>query len=181
MKFIETKIPQVLLIEPRVFEDKRGFFLECYSKEAFERQGISTEFVQDNHSASAKGVLRGLHYQMGPDPQAKLVRVIRGEVFDVVVDIRKGSKTFGRYVSHVLSAKNKKIVYVPAGFAHGFLALENWTELHYKTSSPYRPQYEGGIIWNDPTVGIRWPKIKGKFIFSDKDQKNPTLEEFSRL
>ena len=177
MKFTQTDLPGVIIIEPKVFQDARGAFFENYNKEVFRENGIREEFVQDNHSISSRGVLRGLHYQTGPKAQSKLVRVIRGEAFDVVIDIRKDSKTFGRYISHTLSAENKKMMYIPVGFAHGFLALKEDTEFLYKVSCVYSPEAERGVIWNDPTVKISWPKLETGFILSDKDKKNPTLKE----
>ena len=177
MKFTSTVIPDVLLIEPEVRADSRGFFLESYRKEEFERHGIHGEFVQDNHSASVKGVLRGLHYQTAPKAQAKLVRVIRGEVFDVAVDIRPGSPTFGRHVSQILSAENKKILYVPAGFAHGYLTLSDEAEFLYKVSEVYSPAHERGIRWDDPDIRVPWMKLDLPYSLSDKDKKFPSLKE----
>ena len=176
MKFIPTDLPGVMMIEPRAFKDDRGFFFESYNKEIFSKNGIHEEFVQDNHSVSHRGVLRGLHYQVAPKAQSKLVGVVRGEAFDVVVDIRKGSKTFGRYVSHLLSAENGKMLYIPVGFAHGFLALKEDTEFLYKVSYLYSPEAERGVIWNDASIGIQWPKLEVEFILSDKDKKNPALK-----
>ncbi len=176
MKFIQTKIPDVIIIEPEVRGDARGFFFESYHKEIFSRQGIKLEFVQDNHSASAKGVLRGLHYQVEPRAQAKLVRVMRGEAFDVAVDVRKGSKTFGQYVGDTLSAENKKMLYIPPGFAHGFLALKDDTEFLYKVSDFYSPDHERGILWNDPAIGIEWPKLDVAYNLSERDKKFPLLK-----
>lgn len=176
IKFTPTKIPEVILIEPVVFTDRRGFFYETYQKELFAEHGIRTEFVQDNHSCSAKGIVRALHYQLKPKEQAKLVRVVRGEAFDVALDIRKGSRTFGQHVSHILNAENKKAVYVPAGFAHGFCALKDGTELIYKVSSAYSPDHERGILWDDPALGIEWPKLDVGYVLSDKDKRHPTLK-----
>lgn len=176
MKFIRTQVPGVILIEPDVFDDKRGFFFEFYSKELFAKNGITVDFVQDNHSKSAKGVLRGMHFQIPPKAQAKLVKVIKGSAFDVVVDIREGSQTFGKFVSHVLSAENKKMLYVPVGFAHGFCALEEGTEFLYKVSDFYSAKHERGIIWNDSAIDIPWPKIEGGYILSEKDKKYPPLK-----
>ena len=176
MKFTPTKIPDVILIEPTVFSDSRGFFFESYSKEIFSRNGISVEFVQDNHSSSARGVLRGLHYQVRPKEQAKLVRVVSGAAFDVVVDIRRGSRTFGKFVAHQLTAENKKMVYVPVGFAHGFYVLKDSTEFLYKVSSPYSPEHERGILWNDPELGIPWPKLDVDYVISEKDKRHPALK-----
>ena len=177
MKFIPTEIPDVILIEPRTFPDGRGFFFESYRKDIFEKNGVRADFVQDNHSRSAKGVLRGLHYQVAPKEQAKLVRAVRGAAFDVVVDIRRASKTFGRWVGQVLSEQNKNMLFIPAGFAHGFLALEEGTELVYKVSDVYSPEHERGIRWNDPGIGIVWPDAGGPFQLSDKDKKYPALKE----
>ena len=176
MKFIQTSLPGVVLIQPAAFEDARGFFFESYRKDIFARNGIPTEFVQENHSRSARGVLRGLHYQTGPKAQAKLMRVVKGEAFDVVVDIRKSSKTFGKYVCTTLNAENKTMVYVPAGFAHGFCALEDGTEFIYKTSNTYSPESEHGILWNDPSIGIPWPKLDIPYVLSEKDQRNSPLQ-----
>ena len=177
MKFISTPLEGVLVIEQVVFSDARGSFCETYSAEPFHANGVADIFVQDNHSISAKGVLRGLHYQIEPKAQAKLVRVVQGEAFDVVVDIRPGSKTFGRFVAEVLSAANRKMLYVPKGFAHGFLALTDGTELLYKVSDYYSPSHERGILWNDPAVGIPWPKLVGGALLSDKDKKYPLLSQ----
>ena len=177
MKFIPTKIPDVILIEPKVFSDERGFFFESYLKDAFRQHGIISDFVQDNHSRSTKGVLRGLHYQVAPKEQAKLVRVTRGEAFDVVVDIRQDSKTFGQWVGHLLNEEKKNMLFVPAGFAHGFLALKDGTELLYKVSDVYSPAHERGIRWDDPAIGIAWPRINAPFFLSEKDKKYPFLKE----
>ena len=179
MKFIPTEIPDVILIEPKVFPDGRGFFFESYRKDLFEKNGIHTDFVQDNHSRSAKGVLRGLHYQVAPKEQAKLVCATRGAAFDVVVDIRKGSKTFGQWVGNVLSEEKKNLLYIPAGFAHGFLALEDGTELSYKVSDVYSPLHERGILWNDPGIGIVWPECGAPVLLSEKDKKYPVLKDVS--
>ena len=158
MKVIETKIPGLLIIEPRVFGDERGFFFESYNEKAFnEATGIAPRFVQDNHSKSVKGVLRGLHYQLPPRAQGKLVRVVQGEVFDVAVDIRKGSPTYGQWVGEVLSAENKKQLWIPPGFAHGFLTLSDTAEFLYKTTDYWSPEHERAIIWNDATLKIEWP------------------------
>jgi dTDP-4-dehydrorhamnose 3,5-epimerase len=177
MKFIPLNIPDVILIEPDVFEDARGFFYESYREDIFAQNGITTKFVQDNHSRSTKGVLRGLHYQVGQKAQTKLVRVVRGEVFDVAVDIRKGSKTFGKYVGQVLSEKNKRMMYIPPGFAHGYLTLEDNTEFLYKCSDFYSPSHERGLIWNDSDINIQWPKLKADYILSEKDGKYPFLKD----
>ena len=157
MNIIKAEIPEVLIIEPRVFEDSRGFFYESYNKKSFsEKTGIREEFVQDNHSKSAENVLRGLHYQI-QQPQGKLVRVITGEVFDVAVDIRRRSPTFGKWVGFTLSAGNKRMTWIPKGFAHGFLVLSAHAELLYKTTDYYAPEYEQCIIWDDPALAIKWP------------------------
>jgi len=177
MKFLKTAIPGIILIEPDIFRDERGFFFENYHKEIFSKNGIRVEFVQDNHSASAKGVLRGLHYQTAPKTQCKLVRAVRGEVFDVVVDIRKGSKTYGRVVSHILNEDNHRMLFIPEGFAHGFLTLKDGTEFLYKVSEFYSPAHERGILWNDPAISIPWPKLDVEMIVSEKDKKHPTLKE----
>ena len=177
MKFTSTAIRDVLLIEPKVFEDRRGFFMETYRRDAFAAQGINTDFVQINHSQSVRHTLRGLHYQIG-HPQGKLVRVLRGEVFDVVVDIRFGSPTFGRWVSEVLSARNKKQLYVPVGFAHGFCVLSKEAELLYYCTDYYHPQGEKGIIWNDPDLDILWPTPEP--LLSAKDQRNLRFRDIAR-
>lgn len=157
MKVTPTAIPEVLVIEPKVFGDDRGFFFESFNQKAFqEATGLDVAFVQDNHSKSAKNVLRGLHYQV-VQPQGKLVRVVQGEVFDVAVDIRKGSKTYGQWVGEILSAENKKQFWVPPGFAHGFLTLSDTAEFLYKTTDYYAPEHERAILWNDETLSIDWP------------------------
>ena len=164
-----TALPDVLLIEPKVFGDARGFFFESYNRRTFaEAAGLDVDFVQDNHSRSARGVLRGLHYQI-QQPQGKLVRVVAGVVFDVAVDIRKASPTFGQWVGVELSAENKKMVWVPPGFAHGFLVLSEVAEFLYKTTDYYAPSYERSIAWNDPDIGIAWP-LAGTPLLSAKDQ-----------
>lgn len=169
MQITQTEIPDVLVLEPRVFGDDRGFFLESYNTKVFrEKVGITEHFVQDNHSRSAKNVLRGLHYQI-QQSQGKLVRVIVGEVFDVAVDLRKSSKTFGRWVGVHLSAENKRQIWIPAGFAHGFMVLAEATEVLYKTTDYYAPQHERTILWNDPDLAIAWP-IAVEPILSAKDQ-----------
>jgi dTDP-4-dehydrorhamnose 3,5-epimerase len=168
LKITATSLPDVLLIEPKVFQDERGFFLESYQKEKFKGAGIDAEFVQDNHSKSCQGTLRGLHYQIR-QPQGKLVRVIAGEVFDVAVDIRKSSPTFGKWVGDYLSAKNKRMLWVPVGFAHGFYVTTPEAEVLYKASDYYAPQWERCIIWNDPEIGIAWPLHGEVPIISAKD------------
>ncbi|MDI6716565.1 MAG: dTDP-4-dehydrorhamnose 3,5-epimerase [Actinomycetota bacterium] len=172
--FTPLEIPEVLLIEPLVFSDERGFFMECYNKKDFKVHGFTREFVQDNHSKSAKGVLRGLHYQKKPMAQGKLVRCVKGLIFDVAVDIRTGSPTFGKWVSAILSEENKKMLWIPRGFAHGFIALEDGTEVIYKVDNYYSPQDDRGIIWNDPDIGVKWP-IENP-ILSEKDLALPLLK-----
>ena len=158
MNVIDTAIPDVKIIEPRVFGDERGFFFESFNQRAFEEAtGVSVNFVQDNHSRSSKGVLRGLHYQLPPKAQGKLVRVVQGEVFDVAVDIRKSSPTFGKWVGEILSAENKKQLWIPVGFAHGFVVLSDTAEFLYKTADYYAPAHERSILWNDATLRIQWP------------------------
>ena len=153
-----TAISEVLLIEPKVFGDERGFFFESFNARAFEQAtGLDVTFVQDNHSKSAKNVLRGLHYQLPPKAQGKLVRVVQGEVFDVAVDLRKGSKTFGRWVAQILSARNKQQLWIPPGFAHGFLTLSEGAEFLYKTTDYYSPEHERSLLWCDSELGIHWP------------------------
>lgn len=156
MNFLASELPDVLILQPRVFEDERGFFLESYQKERFAAAGISFEFVQDNHSLSLRGVLRGLHYQIR-QPQGKLVRVISGEVFDVAVDIRRSSPAFGQWMGVNLSAENKTMLWIPPGFAHGFYVLSEQAEVLYKATDYYAPQWERTILWSDPALGIRWP------------------------
>jgi dTDP-4-dehydrorhamnose 3,5-epimerase len=158
MKVSDTKISDVKIIEPTVFEDERGFFFESFNHKKFEEAtGRSVQFVQDNHSMSSKGVLRGLHYQLPPHAQGKLVRVVHGEVFDVAVDIRKSSPTYGQWVAETLSAENKKQLWIPEGFAHGFLTLSETAEFLYKTTDYFAPACELSIVWNDPVIGIQWP------------------------
>lgn len=170
MKVIQTSIPEVLILEPRVFGDARGFFLESYNQRIFsEATGLAPEFVQDNHSRSARGVLRGLHYQIH-QPQGKLVRVTAGEVYDVAVDLRKSSRTFGRWVGEYLSAENKRMMWVPEGFAHGFLVLSEHAEFLYKTTDYYAPEHERCIRWDDPELGIEWP-LQGPPLLSAKDMQ----------
>lgn len=172
--FKRLKIPDVLLIEPKVFKDERGFFMEVYKASEFEKFGIKN-FVQENISFSVKGVLRGLHYQKNPYAQGKLVRAVKGEIFDVAVDIRKGSPTFGKYVSEILSEENKRMLYIPEGFAHGFCVLSDNAIVNYLTTSEYAPQADRGIIWNDKDIGIEWP-IKDVQV-SEKDKRHPELRD----
>ena len=176
MKIISTAIPDVLLIEPKVFQDERGFFLESYQKKQFQEAGIDMDFVQDNHSKSCRGTLRGLHYQIR-QPQGKLVHVIAGEVFDVAVDIRQSSPTFGQWVGDYLSAENKRMLWVPAGFAHGFYVTSLDAEVLYKASDYYAPQWERSIIWNDPTIGVHWPIQDELPILSVRDGMGKLLSE----
>jgi len=174
MKVTATAIADVLIVEPKVFGDARGFFFESFNQKAFNQAtGLNLNFVQDNHSRSAKGVLRGLHYQI-QQPQGKLVRVVRGAVFDVAVDIRKGSPTFGQWVGIELTEENHKQLWIPAGFAHGFLVTSESAEFLYKTTDYYAPEHERCIAWNDPTIGIQWP-IQGEPSLSAKDQQALTL------
>ncbi len=168
-QFTPLEIQDVILITPKVFEDERGFFLESYREEHFAAAGITVRFVQDNHSASTQGVLRGLHYQI-KQAQGKLVRVIAGEIYDVVVDLRRSSSTFGRWVGVTLSAQNKNQVWVPPGFAHGFYVISPLAEILYKTSDYYAPQFERTLLWNDPALAIPWPLVNGMSpILSNKD------------
>jgi dTDP-4-dehydrorhamnose 3,5-epimerase len=167
----------VLLIEPQVFGDDRGFFFESFNQNKFEEAiGYKINFVQDNHSKSSKGVLRGLHYQLPPKAQGKLVRVIQGEVFDVAVDLRQSSPTFGKWVSEILSADNKKQMWIPEGFAHGFVTLSESAEFLYKTTDFYAPDYERTIIWDDPSIAVEWPKID-PIVLSEKDIKGVYLTQ----
>ena len=170
MKATQTKIPDVWVIEPRVFGDDRGFFFESFNEKAFnEATGNKLPFVQDNHSRSVMGVLRGLHYQLPPRAQGKLVRVVQGEVFDVAVDIRKDSPTFGQWVAEILSAENKKQLWIPPGFAHGFLTLSETAEFLYKTTDYWSPEHERAIIWNDPAIDIAWPLSGAQPMLAAKD------------
>jgi dTDP-4-dehydrorhamnose 3,5-epimerase len=176
MKVIPTDIEGLLVIEPQVFGDDRGFFFESFNARRFaELTGVTAEFVQDNHSRSAKNVLRGLHYQI-EQAQGKLVRVTAGAVFDVAVDLRKSSPTFGKWFGLELSAENKRQLWIPAGFGHGFMVTSDSAEFLYKTTDYYAPQYERAIIWNDPTIGIEWP-LDGEPLLSGKDQKGMPLAE----
>lgn len=177
MNVIKTEIPDLLIIEPQVFGDERGFFYESFNEQAWrEATGVDAHFVQDNHSRSVKGVLRGLHYQLPPAAQGKLVRCVVGEVFDVAVDIRKSSSTFGKWVGQVLSAENKKQIWIPEGFAHGFSVVSAWSEVLYKTTAYYSPESERGIVWNDPDLLIDWPLTNGVNV-SRKDMQAATFKE----
>jgi dTDP-4-dehydrorhamnose 3,5-epimerase len=171
--FRELSIPDVFLIEAKSFPDHRGYFMEVFQDTLFANNGIQTNFVQDNFSHSIKGVLRGLHYQKDPKAQAKLVSALRGEIFDVAVDIRKGSPTFGKWVGQVLSDTNHRSLYIPEGFAHGFCVMSDEADVLYKTSQEYSPENERGIVWNDPDINITWPTDKP--ILHDKDSRLPTL------
>ena len=174
-EFESLDIQDVILIKPKVFRDERGFFMEFYKKPDFEDAGIKNIFIQDNHSYSKKGILRGLHFQLNPYSQAKLVKCVVGEIFDVAVDLRRDSPTFGKYVSVTLSSENNYMLYIPRGFAHGFQVLSEYAHVIYKVDNIYAPEYESGLIWNDPDVNIKWP-IKNP-ILSEKDMKWPTLKE----
>jgi dTDP-4-dehydrorhamnose 3,5-epimerase len=177
MRFIPTDVPEVIILEPEVFSDNRGFFMETYQVKRFAEAGISTNFVQDNVSGSHRGILRGLHYQI-QQPQAKLVRVTNGEIFDVAVDIRRSSPTFGKWTGVHLSLQNKRQVYIPVGFAHGFYVLSEWTEVFYKASDYYDPKWERTLIWNDAALGIQWPLSgNGVPILSEKDAQGFPLSQ----
>ncbi len=173
--FKRLSIPEVILVEPKVFPDERGFFLESFKESTFQENGITTKFVQDNYSHSIKGVLRGLHYQKNPKAQAKLVTAIRGEIFDVAVDIRKDSPTYGKWVGEILSEQNHKSLYVPEGFAHGFLCLSDEADVVYKVNEEYSAENDRGMLWNDPSVGVKWPAENP--IISEKDKLQPLLEK----
>jgi len=174
-RFTRTEIPDVLIVEPRVFSDERGFFMETYKRSEFAAQGIAESFVQMNHSKSSKGILRGLHYQKQPKAQAKLVHVLAGEIFDIAVDIRRGAPTFGRSVAVSLSSENKQMLYVPAGFAHGFCVVSDEAEIAYMTTEEYAPECEAGIRWDDPKLAIAWPIAAPRL--SDRDQRWPGLDD----
>jgi dTDP-4-dehydrorhamnose 3,5-epimerase len=173
-KFKRLEIPDIILVEAQAFSDERGFFLEGFKESIFHINGIKSKFVQDNYSHSIKNVLRGLHYQKDPKAQAKLVIVTRGEIFDVAVDIRKGSSTYGKWIYQILSDKNHKLLYIPEGFAHGFCVSSDTADVLYKVSSEYSPEYERGILWNDPDVSIKWPLDKP--IMIQKDLQLSTLK-----
>ena len=176
MEIIETKIPDLYIVKPRVFKDNRGYFFEAYNKEAFLRNGIDQNFVQDNESKSGKGVLRGLHFQKPPFAQGKLVRVIKGAVLDVAVDIRKSSPTYGQWSSIELTEENKLMYWIPPGFAHGFVTLEDNTIFFYKCTNIYNKESEGSILWNDPDLNIDWGIDNP--LLSEKDQKSPLFKDF---
>ncbi|MCM3194144.1 dTDP-4-dehydrorhamnose 3,5-epimerase [Priestia megaterium] len=176
MNIIKTKFEDAVLIEPKVFGDHRGFFTESYNKEMFQQNGIDMDFIQDNHSLSQQpGTLRGMHYQLNDRAQTKLVRVTRGAIYDVIVDIRKGSPTYGEWQGFILSADNKRQLLVPKGFAHGFCTIVENTEVQYKVDELYSPEHDRGIAWNDPALNIDWPFNNP--VLSDKDTKHPTLAE----
>jgi dTDP-4-dehydrorhamnose 3,5-epimerase len=179
MNLINTNLPEVLLIEPRVFGDARGFFMESWNRKTFAGLGLNLDFVQDNHSRSARGVLRGLHYQLH-QPQGKLVRVTQGAVYDVAVDLRKSSPNFGQWTGHELSAENRQMLWVPPGFAHGFLVLSETADFLYKTTEYYAPEHERCVLWNDPAIGIDWPLggvPDGRPALSAKDQVGNLLKD----
>ena len=177
MKATRMAISDVLVIEPKVFGDDRGFFFESFNARAFaQATGLVVDFVQDNHSRSARNVLRGLHYQVSPKVQGKLVRVIQGEVFDVAVDLRKNSRTFGKWVGEILSAENKKQLWIPPGFAHGFLTLSDYAEFLYKTTDYYSPDHERCIRWDDPEIGILWPLTAAPLLSAKDMQAKPFAE-----
>lgn len=177
MEFTKTNLEGVLVIEPKVFGDHRGLFMETYSEAAFSKHGLNLEFVQDNHSFSAaKGTLRGLHYQLNPKAQTKLVRCTKGAIYDVVVDIRRGSPTYGEWFGIELSAENKKQLLIPKGFAHGFMTITEGVEVQYKVDELYAPECDGGILWSDPDIGIVWP-LDIQPVLSAKDEKAPRFAE----
>lgn len=173
MPFIKTTIPDLLVFEPKVFEDSRGYFFESFNLQTYRGEGIDINFVQDNQSSSQYGVIRGLHYQLNPHAQAKLIRVLAGRILDVAVDIRRGSPTYGKSFSIELSAENKKQLFIPAGFAHGFSVLSEQAEVFYKCDSFYNKESEGGILFSDPSIGIDWEISAGKGIISEKDKQLP--------
>lgn len=177
MKIIETSIPGVVVIEPRVFGDERGYFMESYSQASFEKEVCPTVFIQDNESCSKYGVLRGLHYQLPPFSQSKLVRVVKGRVLDVAVDIRTGSPTFGNYVAVELTGENHRQLFLPRGFAHGFITLSEEAVFQYKCDNYYAPSHEGSVAWNDPAIGIEWGVPMEDIILSDKDRNHPLLQD----
>jgi len=173
--FIPQKIEDVILVKPGIYRDSRGFFMETFKASEFSAAGITADFVQDNQSRSLKGVLRGLHYQLPPAAQAKLVRCLSGRIFDVAVDIRKNSATFGQWVGAELTAESGEMLFIPEGFAHGFLTLSETADVLYKASGNYSPQHERGVIWNDPDIGIAWPE--GEVLLSEKDERHPGLKD----
>ncbi len=179
MEFKRLEIPEIVILKPKIFGDERGFFYESFNSEEFKKAlELDIDFVQDNHSKSSKGVLRGLHYQQKPMAQGKLVRVVSGEVFDVAVDIRKGSPTFGKWVGEILSEENKNQLWIPPGFAHGFITLSENAEFLYKTTNYYSPEHEACIMWNDPDLNITWP-YKDIIAVSEKDQNGKLLRDLN--
>lgn len=181
MNIIKTEIPEVVIVEPKVFGDRRGYFFESFSERDFAENVRNVKFVQDNESRSCHGVLRGLHFQKPPHAQSKLVRVVRGRVLDVAVDIRKGSPTFGRYVAVELSEENHRQLFIPRGFAHGFAVLSEDAVFQYKCDNYYAPQSEGAIAWNDPQIGIDWGLASDEVILSEKDMMHPLLKDADEL
>lgn len=175
MQLIQTSLKDVVILEPKVFGDERGFFLESYNEATFKALGLPTQFVQDNHSGSRKGVLRGLHYQL-KQPQGKLVRALRGEIFDVAVDLRRDSTQFGQWFGTVLSSENRRMLWVPPGFGHGFLVLTEFAEVSYKATEFYAPAFERSLLWNDPAIGIDWP-LDGEPTLSNKDKAGSLLAD----
>jgi len=177
MRFKPTKFPEVILVEPAVYSDERGFFMETYRAENFAKAGIAKNFVQDNHSGSVQGTLRGLHYQIR-QPQGKMVQVVSGEIFDVAVDLRRSSPFYGQWVGEILSAENKRQLWIPVGFAHGFYVLSEWVDVIYKVTEYYAPEWDRTLLWNDPDIGIAWPLIDGSgLLVSDKDAEGLPLKE----
>lgn len=176
MQVIPTTLKDVVLIEPKVFGDERGFFLESYNEATFKELGLPTRFMQDNHSGSRKGVLRGLHYQL-KQPQGKLVRALRGEIYDVAVDLRRDSAQFGQWFGATLSAENRRMLWIPPGFGHGFLVLSDFAEVAYKATELYAPAHERSILWNDPAIGIEWPELDCAPILSAKDSAGTLLAD----
>lgn len=177
MKFIKTKINDLLIVEPTIWKDERGYFYESYSQSSFEEEGIRVNFVQDNQSLSQKGTLRGLHAQSDPNAQGKLVRVIKGRVIDVAVDIRKNSASYGQHVAAELSGENYRMLWIPAGFLHGFVTLEDHTIFTYKVSSAYNKNAEFGVLWNDPELGIDWGIEESEIVLSEKDRVLPSFKD----
>jgi dTDP-4-dehydrorhamnose 3,5-epimerase len=175
LQLIPTTLKDVVILEPKVFGDERGFFLEAYNEATFGKLGLPTRFMQDNHSGSRKGVLRGLHYQL-QQPQGKLVRALRGEIYDVAVDLRQGSPQFGQWFGVLLSAENKRQLWIPAGFAHGFLVTSDFAEVAYKATELYAPAHERSVLWNDPAIGIEWP-LDGEPTLSEKDRAGVLLAD----
>ena len=178
MKITRTSIPDVLTFEPIIHHDSRGYFMETFRKSHFDSYGLNISFVQDNQSLSKKGTLRGLHYQL-KHPQGKLARVLQGEIFDVAVDLRRGSSYFGRWVGEILSADNRKQLWIPPGFAHGFLVLSKTAELSYKCTDYFHPEDDHSLLWNDPDIAIKWPHVDGDILVSEKDRAGTLLTEAS--